>query len=98
MQSAQPMGSPLGILLLIAAIYLVVKSPKKLPTLGRMAAGFVVTVLLIIVPGAVLRIGDPQALGRVSGLIALLVAVVAGWWHVRSLQRASKEPSSTSNN
>ena len=34
MQTAQPAASPLGILLLVAAIYLVVKSPRKLQTLG----------------------------------------------------------------
>ncbi len=30
MQAAQPVPRPLGILLLVAAIYMVVKSPKKL--------------------------------------------------------------------
>lgn len=95
MQSSQPMPSPLGILLMIASIYLVFKSPRRLQTLGRMVVGFVVTVLLFIIPGAILRIGDPQALGKVGGLVALLVAVIVGWWHARSLKRASKEPSGT---
>ena len=49
----------LGILLLGAAIYLLIKSPKKLQTLGRMLVAFVVTLLLCIVPGAILRMGDP---------------------------------------
>ena len=89
MQTAQPTASPLGILLFVAAIYLVVKSPKKLQTLGRMAIAFVVTVLLFIVPGAILRRGDPQALGAIAGLVALLAAVIAGWWHTRSLKRGS---------
>jgi len=89
MQTAQPTVSPLGILLLVAAIYLVVKSPKKLQTLGRMGVAFVVTVLLFIVPGATLRRGDPQALGAIAGLVALLAAVIAGWWHTRSLKRDS---------
>jgi hypothetical protein len=93
MQTSQPVGSPLGIMLLIAAIYLVVKSPKKLQTLGRMGMAFVVTVLLIIVPGAILRRGDPQALGAIAGLVAILVAVIAGWWHTRSLKR--KDPTVT---
>lgn len=78
MQTAQPTGSPLGILLLVAAIYLVVKSPKKLQTLGRMGIAFVVTALLFMVPGAILRRGDPQALGAIAGLVALLVAVITG--------------------
>jgi hypothetical protein len=91
MQTAQPTGSPLGILLLVAAIYLVVKSPKKLQTLGRMGIAFVVTALPFMVPGAVLRRGDPQALGAIAGLVALLVAVIAGWWHTRSLRRNSAE-------
>jgi hypothetical protein len=59
MQTSQPAGSPLGILLLIAAIYLVNKSPMKLQALGGMLIGFVVTVLLFIVPGTILRMGDP---------------------------------------
>ena len=87
--TTQPTASPLGILLLVAAIYLVVKSPKKLQTLGRMAIAFVVTALLIMVPGAILRRGDPQALGAIAGLVALLAAVIAGWWHTRSLKHAS---------
>jgi hypothetical protein len=53
-----------------------------------MVIGFVVTVLLFVIPGAVLRMGDPQALGRIGGLVALLVAVIVGWWHMRSLRRA----------
>jgi hypothetical protein len=85
--TTQPTASPLGILLLVAAIYLVVKSPKKLQTLGRMAIAFVVTALLIMVPGAILRRGDPQALGAIAGLVAMLAAVIAGWWHTRSLKR-----------
>jgi hypothetical protein len=91
MQTSQPVGSPLGILLLIAAIYLVVRSPKKLQTLGRMGIAFVVTVLLVIVPGAILRRGDPQALGAIAGLVAMLVAVIAGWWHTRALKRGNPE-------
>ena len=91
MQSSQPMTSPLGILLMIGTIYLVLKSPKRLHTLARMAVGFFVTLLLVIIPGAVLRIGDPQAQGKVGGLVALLVAVIVGWWHVRSLRRSGKE-------
>jgi len=90
MQTTQPGASPLGILLFIAAIYLVVTSPKKLRTLGRMGIAFVATALLIMVPGAILRRGDPQALGAIAGLVAMLAAVIAGWWHTRSLKRASR--------
>ncbi len=89
MQTTQPTASPLGILLFIAAIYLVVTSPKKLRTLGRMAIAFVVTALLIMLAGAILRRGDPQALGAIAGLVAMLGAVIAGWWHTRSLKRGS---------
>jgi hypothetical protein len=92
MQMAQPTASPLGIVLFIAAIYLVVKSPKKLQTLGRMGIAFVVTVLVIMVTGAILRRGDPQALGAIAGLVALLGAVIAGWWHTRSLKREAETP------
>jgi succinate-acetate transporter protein len=91
MQMAQPTTSPLGIVLLIAAIYLVVTSPKKMQTLGRMGIAFVGTVVLIMVLGAILRRGDPQALGAIAGLVGLLVAVIAGWWHTRSLKRGTPE-------
>ena len=93
MQISQPAPSPLGGLLLIAAVVLLVRSPKKRQTLGRMVIAFVVTVLLILVPGAILRMGDARAIGRIGGLIALLVAVIAGWWHTRSLKRVSTETS-----
>jgi succinate-acetate transporter protein len=97
MQVAQPTTSPLGIVLFIAAIYLVVKSPKKLQTLGRMAIAFVVTVLLFMVLGAILRTGDPQALGAIGGLVGLLAAVIAGWWHTRALKRGSAGTPETRN-
>jgi len=80
---------PLGILLLIAAIYLLVKSPRKPQTLSRMLIAFVITLLLCIIPPAILRIGDPQAWGKLGGLVALLMAVIFGWWHLRSVKRAS---------
>lgn len=95
MQSSQPAASPLGILLIVTAIYLVFKSPNKLRTLGRMVIVFVATVLLFIIPGAILGMGGPQALGRIGGLVGLLTAVIAGWWHMRSLRRASGEKPGT---
>lgn len=95
MQSTLPATSPLGLLLIVAAIYLVFKSPKKLQTFARMIIGFVGTVFLFIIPGAILRMGDPQAWGRIGGLVGLLVAVIVGWWHMRSLGKASKETSKT---
>ncbi|MGD0698045.1 MAG: hypothetical protein ABSA41_18000 [Terriglobia bacterium] len=70
-----------------------IKSPKKLQTLGRMVIVFVVTVSLFIIPGAILRLGDPQAWGRIGGLVGLLIAVIAGWWHTRSVTRAGTEAS-----
>jgi hypothetical protein len=73
---------------LIALIYLVVKSPKKLQTFGRIGIAFVVTLVIFLLVGAILRKGDPEALGRIGGLVALLVAVIAGWWHTRSLKRS----------
>jgi hypothetical protein len=79
-------ASPLGILLLIAAIYPIVKSPKRSQTLGRMVIALLATILLIVVPTALLGIGDPQAWGQIAGLVGLLVAVIAGWWHTRSLK------------
>ncbi len=93
MQTTQPIVSPLGLLLWVAVIYLIVKSPKRMQTLFRMVIAFLVTVLLFIVPGAVLHRGDPESLGRISGLVALLVAVIVGWWHKNSLKRSVQPPS-----
>lgn len=86
---------PLGLLLFIAAVYLVVKSPKKPQTLGRMAIGFAGALLLCLVPPILLQIGDPQAWGKVGAIVALLMAVVFGWWHLRSLTRAKNAGSTT---
>lgn len=91
MPTSQPLFSPLGILLSVVAIYLLAKSPQKLQTLIRMAVAFVVTVLVFIVPGAILRMGEPHAQGKIGGLVGLLVAVIVGWWHMRSMKRAGKE-------
>ncbi len=89
MQTSQPAASPLGLLLIVAIIYLIFKSPKKLQTFVRMVIAFLVTVLVFLIPGAILHTGDPQAQGRIAGLVAFLVAVTVGWWHLRSLKRAS---------
>lgn len=82
---------PAGGLLLIAAIFLVVKSPAKLRTLGRMVVALLVTALVITVPVAILRIGDPEAWGQIAALVGLLAAVIAGWWHTRSLKRLAAQ-------
>ena len=84
-------SSPLGVLLLIATIFLVVKSPAKLRTLGRMVVALLVTVLAITVPVAILRVGDPQSWGQIAGLVGLLAAVMAGWSHTRSLKRLAAQ-------
>lgn len=76
-------GSPLGILLIIAAVYLVIKSPLKTQTMIRMAIAFVVTILVFFMD-AIVRHGDPRIWGQIGGLVGLLAAVIAGWWHVRS--------------
>ena len=54
-----------------------------------MVIAFLVTVLVVIIPGTILHTGDPQAQGRIAGLVALLIALIVGWWHLRSLKRAS---------
>ncbi len=52
-----------------------------------MGVVFLITVLIFIIPGALLHSGDPQVQGRLAGLIALLVAVIVGWWHLGSMNR-----------
>ena len=90
------MRSPLGVILLLVWVALIAKSPKKMRTLGRMVTAFLLTAFLLLVPNALLRMGDPRAWGRISGIIALLVAAIAGWWHVRSVLRAQPDSSGRS--
>jgi hypothetical protein len=78
-------------ILLLAGIVLCLTSPKKLRTLGRMVAAFVLTALLIMIPTSIARRGDPQMWGEMAAEIGVLIAVVAGWWHSRSLKRASQK-------
>jgi len=82
-------GSPLGILLLIAAVYLIVKSSQKTQTAIRMIIAFVVVVLICVGSNLLLRFGDPGAWGQIGGLVGLLVAVITGWMHVRSARSAT---------
>lgn len=92
MQAAPPGISLLSMFLMIAGIYILVKSPRKLQTLGRMALTFVGTVLLIVVVNAILRIGDPRVSGQLAGLVGLLAAVIAGYGNLHTLRRASVAP------
>jgi hypothetical protein len=69
-----PATNPLALVLFVLAIVIVVKSPRRMATLGRMVVVFLLTVLLIIIPGAILRVGDPQAWGRIAALLALLTS------------------------
>jgi len=78
-------SSPLGLLLIIAAIYLVYKSPKRMQTVLRMVIAIVATEVLMSATVAFLfRVGDGKAWGGIVGLVSLLVAVIVGWLHTRS--------------
>jgi hypothetical protein len=83
----------LQILLLAAALYLGVKSPRKWQTFGRMLVAFVTVLLLSIIGSVFLRIGAPEVWGVAGRLVGLLLAVVVGWRGLRSLPRAGTEPS-----
>jgi hypothetical protein len=74
----------LEILLLAAALYLLVKSPRKWQTFGRMAVAFVTVLLLSIIGSAFLRVGPPEVWGVVGRVAGLLLAIAVGWRHVRS--------------
>ena len=65
---------------------------QRFQTLLRMVTAFLVTAGVFLVPNAILRIGDPRAWGRLAGLVAMLVAAIAGWMHVRSLRSAPPPP------
>jgi|GEM_PF-1757414 len=85
------MGLTMYSIFLILPIVVFVSSPSKLRTLGRMALAFVLTVLLITVPAAIVRRGDPEMMGRIAGAISLSVAALVGWLHVRSLKLSAKQ-------
>jgi hypothetical protein len=89
----QPAMNPLpSVIFFVVAIWLIAKSPKRFQTLLRMVTAFLVTAGVFLVPNAILRIGDPRAWGRLAGLVAMLVAAIAGWMHVRSLRSAPPAP------
>ena len=89
----QPAMNPLpSIIFFVVAIWLIAKSSKRFQTLLRMVTAFLVTAGVFLVPNAILRIGDPRAWGRLAGLVAMLVAAIAGWMHVRSLRSAPPPP------
>ena len=79
------MISPLGIVLLILAVYLIVRSPRKLQTLGLEVVAFVVSVLLGLVPPLILGIGYVRGWVHIGTLVGALMAVAVAWWHTRSL-------------
>lgn len=87
---------PIGLALWVAAIILVEKSPKRLPTLGWMTGAFLATVVVFLRLGPSLRMGDAKASGIIGGLIGLLVALIVGTRHIRALKlsaaKATSEP------
>src|SRR5215469_2914267 len=89
----QPAISPLGIVLIGAAIYLALKSRKRLQTISWMVGGFAATMPLFLILGGILRIGDTMAAERIAGLVGGIVAVVVGWRHLRQMGRANNETS-----
>ena len=90
MPPSEAMVSPLMSVIFILAIVVFLYSPKKLRTLGRMMLAFVSTALLIMIPAALVRRGDPHMWGEMAAQIGILIALAAGWWHVRRLKRAAK--------
>jgi hypothetical protein len=64
MQTSLPSANPLGLLLLIAIIYLAFKSPQKLQSVIRMGTACEVTLLLFIIPAADSWPGRIQSAGR----------------------------------
>ena len=86
------MTAALEILLIIAAIYVIARSPRKFQTFGRMVIAFLVILLLSIIGSVFLRVGDPEVWGVVGRLLALLAAVIVGWRQIRSLAPNRKPP------
>jgi len=91
----QPTGSSLAPLLSLVGVIIVLASPRKLRTLGRMLLVFIVAALAFLVLGALLRIGEPEMLGILIAQIAIGVADAFGLFHVLSLRRAKRDGSSS---
>jgi hypothetical protein len=78
----------LGPLLLLVGLIILLVSPQKMKTLGRMLLAFVGVAAVILMLGALLRKGDPELIGAFTGQIALGVADVLGLFHVLRLKRS----------
>jgi hypothetical protein len=87
MQNGPMAVGSLAFLLFGLAFFPLIKSPRRLRTLGAMAANFIAAVLVMMILGAVLKVGDPRAWGILSALAGLLAADVAGWRHMRASRR-----------
>jgi hypothetical protein len=89
-----PTGSTLAPLLFLVAIIIVLASPRKVKTLGRMFLAFIATAAPLLILGALLRKGEPEMLGILIGQISIGVAEVFGLFHVLSLRRAKRNGAS----
>jgi Na+/phosphate symporter len=89
-----PTGTYLAPLLFLIGIIIVLASPRKLKTLGRMFLAFIVTAVPLLILGALLRKGEPEMLGILIGQMAIGVADALGLFYVLSLRRAKRDGAS----
>jgi len=86
----QPIGHSLAPFLFLVGIVIVLVSSRKLKTLGRMLLAFIVTTVVLLLLGALLRTGEPEMFGILTAQIAIGVSDTLGVFHVLSLRRARK--------
>jgi O-antigen ligase len=87
MVATAALTNPFGGALFLVGIVIVVSSPRKLRTLGRMVAAFLIVAVVLLVVGAVLRTGDPEMFGALAVDVAMGAADAVGVLHIRSLRR-----------
>src|SRR5262245_39536474 len=94
MHSFRPDQIPLGAILLGVAIYLIVRSTKKLQTIGWMVGALVATLLLGAILGAILvGLGitvNGKGFGALMMYAGMVVADISGGWHISSIRRSIK--------
>ena len=84
----QSVGTSLAPILFLIGLVIVLVSPRKLKTLGRMVVALLGLALVLLLAGALFRKGDAEMLGALIAQIAIGAADAVGFVHVLSLKRS----------
>jgi uncharacterized membrane protein len=83
-----PYQNTLSPILMLAGVVIVLMSPRKLSTLGRMVIALVAVFLVLLAAVALFRrTADPEAFGVLAAQVSLGAADAVGALHLRRLRR-----------